>query len=201
MNQAQFANVMGTHRSQVTRWIGRGMPVEPGGSIDPERAARWVHANVDPTQRIRSAQRAIRQWSDGGPARPPGTEHLDNSVDGAITAALPVLAYRVPAVAAALAAACGAPLKSCYALAWVLKLAVMNEVEDVLEKLNVPAPPGQNWDSASMWDPDEFAEPNWQELASAANEPVDVAAWEEHKRGLPFYERADVDGEPSGARD
>ena len=49
ITQSAFALMVGVDKSQVTRWIGKAMPVQPHGA-DPAIAAAWVRFNVDPTQ-------------------------------------------------------------------------------------------------------------------------------------------------------
>jgi hypothetical protein len=195
MNRAAFARVQSVHRSQVTRWVAAGMPVMPDGNIDAETASAWVHLNVDPVARIRAArehahreaaqQRAAAQHPEAGP---PCTAQLTDPSDRALVAALPMLAYRIPASAAIMAVHAGASLKVAHALFRALSVAVMDDVQEQIDALDVP-PPGEaaDWSDAPLWDPDGFMQVNWPAVAKEACETVDPVAWEAHWRTLPAY--------------
>ena len=53
MTKTAFASILGVDKAQPTRWTKLGMPVRPGGMVEPVEAAAWVRANVDPAQRER----------------------------------------------------------------------------------------------------------------------------------------------------
>jgi hypothetical protein len=167
VNKAEFARIMGVHKSQVTRWARAGMPVLPGGGVDSDVAARWVRRAVDPTQRaIRSRIKRAHTAAATVLPQPPGTEHLTDPVDGAVVTALPMLAERMPAVATVIARVSGADEAVARALYAAMKTAVAQEVARALDRLDVPAPRGsEGWDGATLCD---WAEVNWTCLAAPA---------------------------------
>jgi hypothetical protein len=158
MSKSEFARLMGVNRSQPSRWCQAGMPMLPGGAIDSDAAAAWVKRTIDPTQRAAQTRRECRSATIVVPAQPPGVAHLDDPIDGAIVTALPMLAERVPAVAAALARACGASEQVARAIYAAMQTAVGLEVAAVLERLDVPAPHGTCWVDAELC---QWAEVNY----------------------------------------
>jgi hypothetical protein len=195
---------MGVHKSQVTRWIDAGMPVEPDGTIDAEKASAWVHLKVDPTQRIRAARESahrserIRQRTAEipEPSRPACVDHLTRDVDAALVAALPGFAATMPTYAAIAARAVGVPLPLVYALFKASQHFVMAEVTDWLTRLNVPEPAGcESWAEAPLWNPAAFNRVNWPALAEEAGEPLDVEGWEAFTRALPLFQ-GDIEAAP-----
>lgn len=51
MTKGGFAEHIGVVPGRVTQLIDLGMPVEPNGSIDVARCARWIEENIDPSRR------------------------------------------------------------------------------------------------------------------------------------------------------
>lgn len=182
MTKAAFARRMGVHRSRVTAWAAYGMPVTAGGLVNPDQAAAWVHANIDQTARRRAARRAEHLRSVEAAEigkRIPCVSHLDEGSDAALVAVLPMLMYATPASVISLAVSCGCSAEAAFTLYRVSKIAVMQSVTELLDKLEVPPPPGHaSWDGASLFEPDGFVQLNWPSLAAQAGVPLDLVAWQ-----------------------
>ncbi|MCK8786735.1 hypothetical protein M0638_20395 [Roseomonas sp. NAR14] len=189
MSKAAFARLMNVHKSQVTRWDQLGMPVLASGQVDPDAAATWVHANVDPAlrnyhQRARATEDRRREDPGRNAKPPPGTEHLSEPMDGMLAAVLPGMAHRAPPTIAALAVHCGAPMRVAYAIAMGAQMALIQQVADLLDAADVPPPPGRDdWQQASIWRLSDFEEVDWPGLAEKAGEAVDLDAWRAFLRG------------------
>ena len=186
MSRAAFARTMGVNKSQVTRWADAGMPVLADGAVDPEEAAPWVHANVDPRLRLHHA-RQVEQRRESIAKRnlvhPPGTAHLTNDADRAMVTMLPQLAYRLPAAMIACADECGVPLPAAYALHKVARMAAVMELLNLLDAVDVQPPPGHDdWQGASIIDVDAFSQVNWPALAEQAGAATDLDGWEAEAR-------------------
>lgn len=182
MSRVAFARTMGVNKSQVTRWADAGMPVLGDGSVDPEKAAPWVHANVDPRLRLHHA-RQVEQRRESIAKRnlvhPLGTAHLTNDADRAMVTMLPQLAYRLPAAMIACAVHCGVPVPAAYALHKAARMVAVLEMLNLLDAADVEPPPGHgDWQEASIIDLDAFSQVNWPALAEQAGVTLDLAGWE-----------------------
>jgi hypothetical protein len=78
-------------------------------------------------------------------------------VNGAIVVVLPMLAHRMPAVAAVAAVASGAPREVAENLYRFMVIAAMQEVTAVFDRLDIPPPPlVDGWAGADIWDLKDF---------------------------------------------
>jgi hypothetical protein len=48
IRKADLAHELGVRPSAVSNWVSRGMPVQPNGLINRDRALRWINKNVEP---------------------------------------------------------------------------------------------------------------------------------------------------------
>lgn len=96
MTKNDFATMMGVDKTQPTRWAALGMPVMPDGRVDGPRAATWVRAFVDSSQRNRRSNgaRAIR----AGEAM-----RADDAVDDLVRCGIRLAVSMVPTLAAEIA--------------------------------------------------------------------------------------------------
>ncbi len=119
------------------------------------------------------------------PDEPPKIDAADIAKDRlgrlGITVAL-LLVYRLPGIAAAVATAAGANMRSVYSLHKTLKVAASKEFLDCMEALNVPIS-----HDAEIFDASLYAEPHWAMLADLAGEEVDFDAWEAFDRSRPYH--------------
>jgi hypothetical protein len=158
------------------------MPVDADGLVNPENAATWVRANVDPSARLRHGRKAAQQRDMQAAAKVramPCMGHLEDAADVALVAALPLLAYAAPANIVAMSAACGIPLPSAFCFFRLAQVAVLPLATEILDAFAVPPPPGlDSWRNAPLFRLDSFDQPNWEALAAQAGVPVDLPAWE-----------------------
>jgi transcriptional regulator with XRE-family HTH domain len=73
VSKSEFARRLGVHRSTVSNYARRGMPVLPDGRVDAAAAAAWVRSNVH----LQSGQRGVGARGAAGltddPEPPPKT--------------------------------------------------------------------------------------------------------------------------------
>ena len=103
ISKTALAAAMGVDRAQPTRWAELGMPVLPDGRVDPEVAAAWVRANIDPTMRQTRSVGA-------GQERTGDRNRRINATDELTRLGLWLLAQRAPGMVAELAVEVGLPI-------------------------------------------------------------------------------------------
>ncbi len=117
-------------------------------------------------------------------------ERISAVSDKCIVFGLLSLAYRMPRLAASIAAGAEVPMKSCYALYEALMLGMFTEVADACAALEIE--PFLDPETADIMAPDAFQPCNWEQLARNCGEPVDLDAWKawsRHCYGPGSYER------------
>lgn len=206
ITQAELARRKKVTRAAVTQWKNEGWLVMNGRLIDLEatesRMQKYASSRskrLTPAATVTVKPGLPLNTTEPTPLLEPCTAHLAEPSDRAIVAALPMLAYRIPASAAIMAVHVGAPLAVANALFRALSVAVMDDVQEQLDALGVPSPgEAADWSDAPLWDPDGFMQVNWPVVATEAGETVDPAAWEAHWRTLPAY-APEGDAEALGA--
>jgi hypothetical protein len=93
-----------------------------------------------------------------------------------------MLAYRLPAVVARVIALCGMPMPSVYSVFGIIALAATTEMINVMEQFGIE--PCARDCNAPIWSYGALREPDWEELAAAAGERVDLRAWDAHHEYL-----------------
>lgn len=105
VKKAELARIIGVSKGRVTQYLARGLPEEPDGSIDLDRAKAWIAENVDPGRR---AARHVSSFVAPAPAlgRLAEAPAADARQDAALGFRLGVLAALTDApIAVALAVA------------------------------------------------------------------------------------------------
>jgi hypothetical protein len=63
LTQRAFAKLVGLSHGRIAELVSEGLPVEPGGGIDPDRGRSWIANNLDPKRRL-SAKPSLGFTSD-----------------------------------------------------------------------------------------------------------------------------------------
>jgi hypothetical protein len=116
-----------------------------------------------------------RRSYQSAPPPPEGFEYLagQNPVDQAAALALRLVVERMGALAAAMVVGAGGEMKIAFVVKDMMTVAAVQEAERIAGMMGLPA---------LRFDPTAFADANWQALAEAAGEEVDLPAWETWKR-------------------
>lgn len=78
MRKGEFAQRMGVSAARVSQWVGAGMPVEPDGTVDVQRASAWVSEHVDRTGGGWPARKVRRAMAPAAAAANPVPQSLPN---------------------------------------------------------------------------------------------------------------------------
>ncbi|ACA15680.1 hypothetical protein M446_1154 [Methylobacterium sp. 4-46] len=130
-----------------------------GASSRPSRAPRSA-----PLEAPASPQR---------PALPRAYASADlctDAEDRAAVLGMMCLTYRAPSLVAPLAVMLGIKPSLAYHLTSLVRIALLQEVEDVLAEMGIKP-------RDLLWEPEAFREVAWSALAKEAGEPVNVEAW------------------------
>lgn len=176
ITKAALAAELGISKARVSQYCKDGLPVLSTGKLDRDAALNWIKANVKAgATRLNGAAAALRANVQAPPAAAPitdppaGFEALRYARDDrdAATVILGLsLIYRMPAIAAAVAAEAGAPRDLAGRIAGGMTVAIMDEFAGHCRALGIP--PFSADPDPAIFDPDTFAAPDWSELDAHA---------------------------------
>ena len=140
MTRAEFARYMGVHKSQVSRWCERGLPVQPDGSIAPEPGRTWVRRHIDPTRRA-----TAQHWVSPSRRDQPPEPDEGNPVNQAMIVVMIWLASKMPKAAAARALDAGVGRDEAARIYEFACAGAGAEVAEIAESLNIPCVTAASW--------------------------------------------------------
>lgn len=197
---------LGVSHSYLVKLAKAGrLPRNGDGTFDVEECRRILRTITDPGQ-VRTAN--PDRWSSGNrpveavtsdqssPQPPPGetsslwetaieaAEHATDPFEKGITAAVVMLAHRVGAVMACLAAYEGAPLAVAFGLRDAATVGFIGMGEDLLRELPCFAHQPADAELPILYRPELFDRVDWDVVARGRGELADVEAWaaETHQR-------------------
>lgn len=187
--KAAFARRHGVNRSTVQKWQDKGLLVTaPDGMVNVE-ATEW---NLDqrpakyrggtahrPVRTVPRDVRTIPQEARSGPQDGPQTEE---EPEGGLLIVLATLVGIVGKISAEAAVASGASMRVAYALDSITTVHLWNEAERMLG-----IPPGSVSGFEIMVDK-RVVEPDWDDLAKQAGEPVDIDVWDAFVAAHPMLQ-------------
>jgi hypothetical protein len=172
-------NGLATELGKDRRTLGRALRHVPADGTTRGGYQGWF---------METALRALsgKGQASSDPLTPPGLEvieRVENPVDKAQLLLLMYLIHGIGPRAASMAVMAGAPMKVAYAMHNFMIAALVMQAEEIcaaweIGRFNFIEEPG-------IFNPDVFAEANWERLAELAGEPVDMQAWQAwaRKRG------------------
>jgi hypothetical protein len=185
ISKAQLSRLLDISKARVSQLVTLGLPVRDDGKIDRATALSWIKRNTwhgnDPSRgALVGAQRALgeKQASPRFPLHLAFAENIESGADRRLAIAGVTLAYRLPAMAAALAIGAGATLEVAYALHAAFSVATVNAVADLLAEMQCP--PFADDPEAAVWVVDPQFSPDWKGLAAASGQRFDRKACAAH---------------------
>ncbi|APX85875.1 hypothetical protein BV511_14850 [Methylorubrum extorquens] len=183
--KAAFARRHGVNRSTVQKWQDKGLLViAPDGMVNVE-ATEW---NLDQRpakyrggtahRPVRTAPRDMRTIPQEARTCPQAEEEPE----GGLLIVLATLVGMVGKLSAEAAVASGASMRVAYALDSITTVHLWNEAERMLG-----IPPGSVSGFETMVDK-RVVEPDWDDLAAQAGEPVDTDAWDAFVAAHPMLQ-------------
>lgn len=187
--KADFARRRKVNRATVTKWAAQGLLVlTPAGLVDVE-ATEWNLDQRPETYRggrthrpIRSApEKAVDPREKPIRNREPPAEELD------LRDVLVAMIHRVEAVVAFAVLAAEGSLETAFAAVGVARMEMVDAASDLA--LTLGAPDGCDGPLGVIGQTD--FPPDWAALADLAGHPLNLDAWREAERRLPYW--ADVE--------
>lgn len=187
--KAAFARRHGVNRSTVQKWQDKGLLVTaPDGMVNVE-ATEW---NLDQRpakyrggtahRPVRTAPRDVRTIPQEARTGPQDGPQAEEEPEGGLLIVLATLVGMVGKISAEAAVASGASMRVAYALDSITTVHLWNEAERMLG-----IPLGSVSGFETMVDK-RVVEPDWDDLAAQASEPVDIDAWDAFVAAHPMLQ-------------
>lgn len=187
--KAAFARRHGVNRSTVQKWQDKGLLVTAAdGKVNVE-ATEW---NLDqrpakyrggtPHRPVRTAPQNVRTIPQKTPACPQDGPQTEEEPEGGLLIVLATLVGVVGKISAEAAVASGASMRVAYALDSITTVHLWNEAERMLG-----IPPGSVSGFETMVDK-RVVDPDWDDLAAQAGEPVEIDAWDAFVAAHPMLQ-------------
>lgn len=186
LTNAAFGAAVGvSERTIAGHRAARRLPLLPDGSLDLLAVLRLGY-------RAALEGRATELSAE---ARLPDLfRHLTGRGEIPFALAVREMAYRTPVLTAIFAVEAGATCTQAYRAFRSVQVATLGEAQDLMTEAGIPAPPGcGDWGETALWEPHRFHAPNWPNLARAAGEPHDEAAWDEAHRATNATRESEAD--------
>jgi hypothetical protein len=170
-------NGLATELDKDRRTVGRALRNVPADGTTRGGHKGWF------MQTALDALGAKDRACDEDPPTPPGFEVIDrveNPVDKAQLLVLMYLIYRIGPMAASMAVAAGANMRSAYATHHFMIIALAMEAEKICAEWEI----GQFsfTQEPNIFNYDVFDRADWERLAELAGEPVDLQTWQDWAR-------------------
>lgn len=189
ITKAALADELSISRARVSQYVKRGLPVRSDGKLNRADALNWLRSNAIGlnTFEDRGVNRAERlsKGATASPARRPAGEiQARQAVDDLnLRDVLVAVIHRVEAVVAfAVLAAEGAP-ETAFAAAGIAQAEMLMAASDLA--LTLGAPDGSDGPLGVIGRTE--TPPNWAALADLAGHPLELDAWREAERRLPYW--------------
>lgn len=192
ITKAALADELSISRPRVSQYVKAGLPVRSDGRLNRADALNWLNSNAIGLNSFedRGVNRATR-LAKGAMTQP--ERRPDRKPQPAATADLDLrnvlvaMLDRIQAVVVfAVLAAEGSP-ETAYAAAGIARAEMFDAASDLALTLGAPDSPAGPLGAP----PATEYPPDWAALADLVGHPVDLDAWREAERRLPYW--ADVD--------
>ena len=193
ITKAALADELSISRPRVSQYVKAGLPVRSDGRLNRADALNWLKSNALGLNSFadRGVNRAGRLAKgamakpERRPERKPQPEPTARDLD--LRDVLIAMLDRIEAVVAfAVLAAEGSP-ETAYAAAGIARAEMFEAASDLALTLGAPDEP-----AGPLGAPPATQYPaDWAALADLAGHPVDLDAWREAERRLPYWADAD----------
>lgn len=173
--KAALADELGVTRARVSQYVKAGLPVRVDGKLDRDAALNWIalnnrSLNTDDRGAVRAASLVRKARSA---VRKPQPDPID---------VLATILGLVGKVTAESAVASGASMRVAYVLDHIVTVRLWLAAERLL---GIPAGSVSPFESAVDG---LMIEPDWNDLAAQAGEPVDIDAWDAFVAAHPMLQ-------------
>lgn len=193
ITKAALADELSISRPRVSQYVKAGLPVRADGRLNRADALNWLKSNalglnsfadrgVNRAGRLaKGAQAKPERRSERKPQPAPTASDLD------LRDVLVALLDRVEAVVAFAVLAAEGPPETAYAAAGIARAEMFEAASELALTLGAPDEP-----AGPLGAPPATEYPaDWAALADLACHPVDLDAWREAERRLPYWADAD----------
>lgn len=193
ITKAALADELSISRARVSQYVKRGLPVRSDGRLNRADALNWLKWNAlglnsfedRGVNRAGRLAKVAKAKPERRPERKPQPEPTASDVD--LRDVLVAMLDRIEAVVAFAVLAAEGPPETAYAAAGIARAEMFDAASDLA--LTMGAPDGVDG-PLGIVKPTGFP-PDWAALADLAGHPLELDAWREAERRLPYWADAD----------